>query len=464
MSPKSFQAFCGGLAGKLDKITADNLRFLVKRNRDLPGDAFLDCKVKILTGEEFGPLLKKTGLDVYRDDMVFSWIQGRGLEALSVHLMGLDRIKTLLPAERSRLQTEIPEILSRVTARMEKLRETNGGRVWFAHLAGDGKPVVFTGGKAAPLNAIPPESNYSDIFYSKGLFAASAALEDASLRGKAAAYFRKTVKDILGKKFKTDQQPVNPGGKPFGAGGTVSFGPAMIALGGLALFTSLDRDPFWIEAGKEIIDSVIKNHVSLGQFAFLEEFDTVEFLDSKGAPARDESGAVICDPGHALEFAGLAAKFLLAAAGRDGQIKETPLFALCRDILPKLMERAFALGHNPQAGGICKSVNLLTGEPVNSGMPWWSLSETMRAAALLSGLFPEEAAAVPAADIFRSCASDLELYIRPDFHSLAVQTRDSRGRPADVMPAVPDADPCYHTGLSLLDALSVIAPPAGRNR
>ena len=39
---------------------------------------------------------------------------------------------------------------------------------------------------------------------------------------------------------------------------------------------------------------------------------------------------------------------------------------------------------------------------------------------------------------------------------MAVKVRDARGEVVDVMPAYPDADPGYHTALSLVDAVEII--------
>jgi hypothetical protein len=39
---------------------------------------------------------------------------------------------------------------------------------------------------------------------------------------------------------------------------------------------------------------------------------------------------------------------------------------------------------------------------------------------------------------------------------MAVKVRDVRGEVIDVVPAYPDADPGYHTALSLIDALDLI--------
>ncbi|MDD3805951.1 MAG: hypothetical protein PHD91_02545 [bacterium] len=39
---------------------------------------------------------------------------------------------------------------------------------------------------------------------------------------------------------------------------------------------------------------------------------------------------------------------------------------------------------------------------------------------------------------------------------MAYQTRDAQGRVVDIASATPDADPCYHTGLSIIDFLRLI--------
>ena len=39
---------------------------------------------------------------------------------------------------------------------------------------------------------------------------------------------------------------------------------------------------------------------------------------------------------------------------------------------------------------------------------------------------------------------------------MAYQTIDRTGKPVDVIPATPDADPGYHTGLSLIDMLDCL--------
>ncbi len=41
---------------------------------------------------------------------------------------------------------------------------------------------------------------------------------------------------------------------------------------------------------------------------------------------------------------------------------------------------------------------------------------------------------------------------------MAVQSRDAKGQSIATIPATPDADPGYHTGLSIIDVLNLIDP------
>jgi hypothetical protein len=42
-------------------------------------------------------------------------------------------------------------------------------------------------------------------------------------------------------------------------------------------------------------------------------------------------------------------------------------------------------------------------------------------------------------------------FINPEVHLMAWQTRNLAGKPIELIPATPDADPGYHTGLSIID-------------
>jgi hypothetical protein len=83
-------------------------------------------------------------------------------------------------------------------------------------------------------------------------------------------------------------------------------------------------------------------------------------------------------------------------------------------------------------------------------MPWWNLPETMRAAAGVAALWPSSTAA--AAAVFGRCADAyFAHFVKPGLGMLPLQTRAADGVPIDVIPAMPDADPLYHVGLTLID-------------
>ena len=61
-------------------------------------------------------------------------------------------------------------------------------------------------------------------------------------------------------------------------------------------------------------------------------------------------------------------------------------------------------------------------------------------------------------------AAFLEKFVNPAAHSMSCQTRGADGRPVDVIPATPDAEPGYHAGLSIIAFLNIISGAETRRR
>jgi mannose/cellobiose epimerase-like protein (N-acyl-D-glucosamine 2-epimerase family) len=107
--------------------------------------------------------------------------------------------------------------------------------------------------------------------------------------------------------------------------------------------------------------------------------------------------------------------------------------------------------------GICKAFDLVGRKPMNTDLPWWNLPETMRAAAFCKKITVIDADARMCDDIFRMCHNAfVQYFVRPDLHLMAYQTITQEGIPVDVIPATADADPGYHTGLSIIDVLDTL--------
>jgi mannose/cellobiose epimerase-like protein (N-acyl-D-glucosamine 2-epimerase family) len=158
-------------------------------------------------------------------------------------------------------------------------------------------------------------------------------------------------------------------------------------------------------------------------------------LDRRTGLLANVPGQDACNVGHGIEFVGFALEFL----GRDcpGELGRT-----LAGVLGASFRQGFA------GPGIALAVSIETGAALSPYQPWWSLPETIRAAALCYRITGEpEALAIwqAAHDAF------FARYWRGE-PPIAYQTLTVAG-PVDYVPATPDLDPGYHTGLSLLGAI-----------
>lgn len=411
-----------------------------------PAYHFIDTKLDLLTGKDFGPE------DAWykQPDIIFPWIQGRGLEAMAGHLEWVRRTKILTRSEKERRIGKIRRILTEVSTRMEKLRRKNHGRMYFLMtIEGDFLAIGPDGGPVR-RDRIDDGANFSDLFYAKGLFAAGAALGDDKLRRRGENYLKRVVRDILAEKFVTDQQVFDPKNPVQAVPGKLLQGPKMIALDGTAIGMKHGDPVYWERRARALLKRIFSRYIALGEVAKpLAKYDFWESVDPTGKP-WDDRGKLLADPGHELEFIGLSLKNLLHFTSPAG-LRDAAKF---RKIYGAMLEHYFGIGFAPGPGGIVKSYDLRSRQVVNSDMPWWSLPETIRAAALTSEFTGETART---GEIMRRCAAAfLNGYVRPELNSMAVQTRNARGEVVPVIPATPDADPGYHTNLSIIDALPAL--------
>ena len=131
---------------------------------------------------------------------------------------------------------------------------------------------------------------------------------------------------------------------------------------------------------------------------------------------------------------------------------ETTLVIGCGNLLrgddavgPVLVRHLAALGTPP---GVRLAVSAASGEPTSPYCPWWSLPETIRAAALCF----ERSGNRAVLEVWRTAhEAFFGTYWRGE-PAIAYQTMTTDG-PVDFVPATPDLDPGYHTGLSLLAAI-----------
>jgi len=425
---------------------------ILERHERDPGYPFIDTKLNLITGEDFAP-----GADPARDvkskRVVYGWIQGRGLEALAGHAEWLPACSVLSKMETRDRSERLRRMISGVLETMEALRGRNHGRVTFM-MTPEGQPLGLSDdGTLESIELDPAVRTFGDLFYSKGLYAAARALGLEAKTAEAEAYFRDVVTRIEAGGFVTDQISFDPKNKVRPVPGRSRQGPYMIGLFGISLVAGATGSAEWLDRGGRFIRRILDHHVVHDRHSGLEPFDFIEAIDEAGRPWMDD-GVILCDPGHALECVGAIARFLTVVRKLGAAEIPNSLLDECRRVLPNVLVHVFRLAWNPTAGGICKTYDLAGRRPHNDDMPWWNLPETIRSAALLLRLFPDMANAVDVRQVLADCSNAfLGRYVNPAVHLMAYQTRNARGEPIDVIPATPDADPGYHTGLAIIDFL-----------
>lgn len=426
---------------------------VVDRYERSPYPGLIDTKFSIATGEEF-PLD-----DVRGPGTVYGWIQGRGLEALVGHVRWIAAHPWCDPT--GSLTGRLKRMIAEVHAHLQAMRRRNDGRLFF-FMDPTGEPFEFTPDGSRRPHRLDSRSpyNFSDLFGSRGLFAASTFIGDPAAVKEATAYCLAVEEALWDGRFESDQRTLPPVSKRTRESPKPhSHAPFTIMLATPSLIAMHTKDVAHIRRGVDAMRHVIERHLNLGgQRPELRPYDFWEFTDREGKPYVQD-GRLISDPGHTLEFVGLGLK--LTRTGHKLGLSDSALDEV-EAVMPELLEQSFANGFASDVGGICKSVDLLTREPIDATMPWWSLPESMRAAIECWAGVEESEAKKRALRIFAACHNAfLAHYVLPERHLFAIQARSGTGEVVDVIPATADADPGYHTGLSLIDVLDVIEEETG---
>ncbi len=429
-------------------ILRTHLQVLLSRLERDPHYGFVDTKFSTLDGHDFPDTDPIRGRQ-----SVYGWIQARALEALAEHGRWLQSDAHLGATQHQnpvkRLKDALPQLVERTLA----VRSRTGGHLPFVFRP-DGTPLAVEQSGALRPAPPPPASTYGDLFLAKGLIAAGAFLSNPELREQGFTLLTEVLTDIETNRFRSNQQPLRPPHRSNWTSCRQEEGPWMIALGALELAYRESQNPEWLTKAISFIRRLTERHLNLGQFPELAFLDFVETLTPDGQPLI-RSGRIVCVPGHVLEFVGLSAKILLrvrAVPSLPEKFQRTVRRVTA--LLPELFLHTFELGYQPEPGGIVASVDLTARRPLDANLPWWAVPEALRAAELVLHLDLDPQTASKLAEARNRLLGDLLVYwVNPKAHFWLFQTRDAAGNPLDSIPATPDADPAYHTGLSLLDLL-----------
>jgi hypothetical protein len=388
--------------GAYVEANASALRWILGRPPLL--GRFLNTKQNPLTLADY------TGSDGWRGPgFLYGWIQGRGLEAIVTHA-------AYFASEDRELSAEFDDAGRSLYGAVGDLQAADG----HAYFCYDEvlRPIYPDAAGRVCAQLRPADLyTYSDAFACKGLVAASARYASAALP-RHLEHLAAVVASIEDGRFVIDERlPLDRGALAEQAD---DFAPRMILLGAAALLAGIgcrEQAAF----GDRFIAHVLDRH-----------------YDVRTGHLHNVPGEPETNPGHAIEFVGFALDYLPADA--DPALVGT---------LERILLSSFRAGMADP--GISLTVSVDTGAPTSPYCPWWSLPETIRAAALAH----ERTRSGPTLEAWRRAhEAFFGRYWRGD-PPIAYQNMTTHG-PIDHVPATPDLDPGYHTGLSLLAAIEVI--------
>jgi N-acylglucosamine 2-epimerase (GlcNAc 2-epimerase) len=423
----------------------ENLEGIIARYNKNPEYPFIDTKLDLISGEDLS--FVTSGVDLFGKDTIYSWIQGRGLEALCACSDWLESVESLSTEAKKDYQDSIREMARSVVMKMEEFRQENNGRLFFS-MDREGNAFEIDNGRKVTLDLPPTESSTSDLFYAKGLCSTARFLRDPELMKEAEKCYQRIVTNIREQRFASDKRSFDPKVQAGPVDGRFPHGPFMLAIDMCTLFASDSHDPTYIQDGISFIKYILDHHVIHEDTSRLKQFDFTEFIDGDHNPYCTD-GHVISDMGHAFEFVGHALKFLRSIESRSLSSDEARYVDEAKKIIPEVLFHNFPLGFNGK--GICKTYSLTSRRPLNADMPWWSLPEAICASMLAYEVVADAGRQQEARDILLACLTAFQTYyVNPDVYSMAFQTISSEGTPVRVIPATPDADPLYHTGRCMI--------------
>ena len=379
---------------------AATLRWMLARPR--LGGGFLNTKLNSLTLRDYGE-----GDGLRGPAYTYGWIQGRGLEALCTHA-------AFFANEDRQLAAALDKAARQLYASLDALQRDDG----HAYFCYDQRMAsIYPAGTGRIETQTRPADiyTYSDAFVAKGLVAAAARHEPANLP-RHLAYFAEVIAAIEEGRFQMEERgPLSP---TTAAAQPADFGPRMILLGAAGMLKKLGLDAH-ANYAERFIGHVLEKH-----------------LDADTGLLRNVPDQDACNVGHGIEFVGFALDCL--APDADAELIAT---------LERILVASFQAGF--VGPGIALSVSVETGGALSPYCPWWPLPEAIRAAALCH----QRTGSSETLDIWRRAdAAFFGSYWR-GVPPVAYQTLTATG-PVDFVPATPDLDPGYHTGLSLLAAIN----------
>ncbi len=436
------------LCPEIRSIVAPTIATAARRCAEGPGaPGWIDMKFDPADGRE-----RDAFLSFYRKDRVYGWIQGRALESFAAHLCWAEGLSGHRVFDQG-LARAAAERLYR------KIMET-------CFLPGVAVPsasfVMDPSGAPLGRGFGPGATTLTQLFVLRGILAYASYAGYPEDAARAAAALRTVIDAALRGECLDDQMKFDGFGGESYDQERRGYEGQMISIGACELLLAQSGSPEDAARGLRCVSEVLDRFLLRGKDG--QPF-IIDALDGRGGPLR-EGGRLRVNPGHAIEFVGLALQFMRRAArmgfdlsggspGRAAEIAEI-----------KANLKAVALGCDRAGraphGGIVRSIDAETLEVLNGTCPWWSSFEAARTfgelyAGACDDAFRERC--LEGIGSYLSCIA--EVYLAPSSIGIPVQTVSFEGKVVPIIPATPDIDAGYHTGIPLLDLYGIAGAECG---
>lgn len=279
--------------------------------------------------------------------------------------------------------------------------------------------------------------SYSDLYCGIGFIEYGAKNKDPKRIAMAEAIFNDTLLALKSGKFVTEPDPTPEN--------LLFENPFSVALDFANEMYKQLNDMRYLNAAAELVDYL------LSTFYIPETGAYVEYVNFDGKPYRNENNDYIVDPGHSIEFCSFTLEFsrLAEKAGKFNELRSK----IC-EVIPKLLLWNFEKGWNKKHPGIYKTIEVLSGNPANSTMPWWILPECMLALVLGYEYTGDE---IFLEKFVLAHNTYFKTYMNPKTSYGPYQNIDGNtGKPVDIVPACKFQDPEFHSGKNILTVTQVL--------
>ena len=254
----------------MKEIIDSTMEMIISRHQKHPSYPYIDVKIDAITGIDY---FDEEGI---RDSKhIYSWIQGRGLEAIIHHIKWYDNFNGYVNPNKE----ELLSIATGVAFQLDTLREERGGHLNFLLSQDPCDDDRFT---------------MSDLFCSRGLYAFYQMAGENEKAHKAKKYLIDVVEAIINGNFYNDQHVFNDENEKMHDEKKASYASFMLALGSLHLLAEVEQEKRAPELAKQLISYVLEFHVNIkNKWKSLEENTIVEWITHEGSPYHTNLNTIL---------------------------------------------------------------------------------------------------------------------------------------------------------------------------